>query len=78
MAPQQDLVKIAQEDFSMLEEFHYLKNKSPPCENDVQKPYPKRINFAAPKKNTTIDCYEAAKKYGGTLIIDGQVKYRAK
>ncbi|PIN08805.1 hypothetical protein CDL12_18624 [Handroanthus impetiginosus] len=77
MASQQDLVKVAQEDFSILEEFLYLKNKSPPRENDVQKPDPKRINFAAPKKNTTIDCYQAAEKYGGILIIDGLVKYCA-
>ncbi|PIN06103.1 hypothetical protein CDL12_21349 [Handroanthus impetiginosus] len=78
MTSQQDPVKIAQEDFSMLEGVLHLKNKGPPRENDVQKPYPKGTNFAAPKKNPTIDCNQAAKKYGGIVIIDGRGNYRAK
>ncbi|PIN06105.1 hypothetical protein CDL12_21351 [Handroanthus impetiginosus] len=77
MTSQQDPVKIAQEGISMLEELLYLKNKGPARENDVQKPYPKGINFAPPKKDTTIDCNQATKKYGGIVIIDGRGK-RAK
>ncbi|PIN06104.1 hypothetical protein CDL12_21350 [Handroanthus impetiginosus] len=74
MAPQQDLVKIGQEGFSVLEKFFYLENKTPPRENDVQKPDPKSRN---PKKKTVIDsASQADKKYGGVVIIDGQGKYR--
>ncbi|PIN06107.1 hypothetical protein CDL12_21353 [Handroanthus impetiginosus] len=70
--------KIDPEDFSMLEEFRRSGNKSQQGENDVQKPYPKSRNSAAPKKNTVIDSNQAAKKYGGVMIIDGRGKYQSR
>ncbi|KAL0348637.1 UNVERIFIED_CONTAM: hypothetical protein Sangu_1091500 [Sesamum angustifolium] len=70
MAHQENLVKIAQEGFALVEEF-YSRSRRPerlPHENPVQKTYPVWRSFATPK---TIDTYQAAKKYGGIVVLDG-------
>ncbi|KAK4405521.1 Exopolygalacturonase [Sesamum angolense] len=75
MAHQENLVKIAQEGFALVEEF-YSRSRRPerlPHENPVQKTYPVWRSFATPK---TIDTYQAAKKYGGIVVLDGRRKYR--
>ncbi|KAL0388832.1 UNVERIFIED_CONTAM: Polygalacturonase [Sesamum radiatum] len=75
MAHQENLVKIAQEGFALVEEF-YSRSRRPerlPHENPVQKTYPVWRSFATTK---TIDTYQAAKKYGGIVVLDGRRKYR--
>lgn len=78
MANQENLVKIGQEGFSMVDDFYGQTRRSESLpqthENPVQKSYPKWRNVATSR---TIDCNQAAKKYGGVVIMDGRRKYRA-
>ncbi|PIN06108.1 hypothetical protein CDL12_21354 [Handroanthus impetiginosus] len=78
MAHQQDHDEIAQ----VVEGFLYLKNKRPAQEHDVQKPYPKSQEnvvqkpYPNPHNRAAPDCNQAAKRYGGIVIMDGRSKDR--
>lgn len=78
MAHKENLVKIGQEAFSIVEDFYggraRAKSECPPDKDPVQKPYPKRRNLPPPK---TIDIFQAARKYGGVVIMEGRIKYLA-
>ncbi|KAH6831885.1 hypothetical protein C2S53_012760 [Perilla frutescens var. hirtella] len=80
MANQDNLKKIAQE-FVVIEEIskrmRRLQERQPLHETPhVQNSYPiwrGYNNYPAPK---TIDSNQAAKKYGGVLVMEGRRKYR--
>lgn len=73
MAHQENLKKIAQE-FVMLEEmYNRMRRMERQQHESAQNSYQIRRNFGAPK---TIDSNQAAKKYGGVVVMEGRRKYR--
>lgn len=75
MAHQDNLNKIAQ-DFIMMDDLYNRKRRQErqPYEACVQTSYSIWRSYAPPK--TTIDCTQAAKRYGGVLVMEGRRKYR--
>ncbi|GFZ04572.1 hypothetical protein Acr_17g0001440 [Actinidia rufa] len=62
MAPPAELVKIGFEGFGLLEEAMRLKKRTPP--NQTQ------LRHQAPPEKDTMDCFQAAKKFGGIVIVN--------
>ncbi|KAL8514990.1 hypothetical protein ACS0TY_013902 [Phlomoides rotata] len=74
MANQENLVKIGEEGFCMLEDLYgqakMLESLPQPQNAGLTK---NRKKSATPR---TIDCNQAAKKYGGVVIMDVKTEYR--
>lgn len=77
MANQENLVKIGQEGFSVMEDLFgqakMLETLPEAHENRVKK---SRSGWRKSAASRTIDCNQAAKKYGGVVILDATSEYR--
>lgn len=76
MAHKEHLEKVGQDGFAMLKECKRGRLTHVTHEIEVQNPSPcpNSINFLAIPR--TLDCNQAAKKYGGVVVKDFRRKFR--